>query len=179
VEFGHPVTIHTCPVLDCRSTGRWGHTVRVTDATTSPAAPPRDPRARRLHPRHAVYALLLVIVAVSIFVLFKKSQTNGVNLGNGAIERLIPAPGSKILSQDEIGIDLAPGYEATLSLNGTPIPEDELRIVPELNQVTFKALPYGETQLVQGQQNCVVATYWLSSAGPSQSTNRSWCFSVL
>jgi hypothetical protein len=153
--------------------------VRVTDATIPPTAPPSAPRTRRLQPRHAVYALLLVVVAVSVYVLFKKSQTNGVNIGNGAIERVIPAPGSKILSQDQIGIDLAPGHEATLTLNGTPIPEDELLIVPELNQVTFKASPDRETQLIPGQQNCVVATYWLSSTGPTQSSTYPWCFSVL
>jgi hypothetical protein len=109
----------------------------------------------------------------------QRSGTSGVDLDNGRIERLLPTPGSKILSQDEVGIDLAPGYEATLALNGTAIPEDELRIVPQLNQVTFKASPDRETQLRPAEQNCLVATYWLSSTGPSQSYNKSWCFSVL
>ncbi len=138
-----------------------------------------EPRTRRLQPHHAVYALLLVVVAVSIFVLFKKSQTNGVNVAGGSIERVIPAPGSKILSQDEIGIDLAPGYEAELTLNGTPIPLDELTVVPQLNQVTFKQTATSETQLIPAQQNCVIATYWPSASGKSQSSNYSWCFSVL
>jgi hypothetical protein len=151
----------------------------VTDATMPPTAPPSAPRTRRLHPRHAGYALLLVVVAVCVVVLYQRSEMNGVDLDNGRIERLIPTPGSKILSQDEIGIDLAPGYEATLTLNGTPIPEDELLIVPQLNQVTFKASPDRETQLIPAQQNCLVATYWLSSTGPAQSSTRSWCFSVL
>lgn len=138
-----------------------------------------EPRTRRLQPHHAVYALLLVVVAVSVFVLFKKSQTNGVNVAGGAIEQVIPAPGSKILSQDQIGIDLAPGYEGELTLNGTPIPLDELTVVPQLNQVTFKQTATSETQLIPAQQNCVVATYWPSASGPSQSSTYPWCFTVL
>jgi hypothetical protein len=126
-----------------------------------------------------VYVVLLIVVAVSVFVLFKKSQTNGVNLDDGTIEQLIPAPGSKILSQDEVGIDLAPGYEGELALNGTPIPLDELNVVPQLNKITFKQTSSSETQLVPAQQNCLTATYWPSASGPSQSTTRSWCFSVL
>jgi hypothetical protein len=151
----------------------------VTDATMPPPAPTGERPARRLHPRHGVYVLLLAVVAVSVVLLYQRSGTSGVDLDNGRIERLIPTPGSKILSQDEVGIDLAPGYEATLALNGTPIPEDELRIVPQLNQVTFKASPDRETQLRPAEQNCLVATYWLSATGPAQSYNKSWCFSVL
>ena len=110
--------------------------------------------------------LLLVVVVVCIVVLYQKSTTNATNLANGTIERLIPTPDSKILQQDTIGIDLAPGYEGTLSLNGTPIPDDQLTVVPQLNQVTFTPGPGKEYEQLPSGQNCLVATYWLSSTGP-------------
>src|SRR3546814_14504295 len=62
-----------------------------------------------------------------------------------------------VLRQSEIGVDLGPGYEGDLVVNGQPIPEEELRRVPEQNQVfylpgkgtTFEELP--------GGTNCVTA----------------------
>ena len=163
---------------DCRG-ARWrGHTVGVSDASTPPTTA-AAPRLRRLHPRHAVYALLIVVVVVCVVVLYKKAESGTTGLNNAAIDRLIPDPDAKILQQDTVGIDLASGYTATLTLNGTPIPDDQLTIVPQLNQVTFTPGPDKDTQLVPAQQNCLVATYWQLSTGPSQSNTQTWCFSVL
>jgi hypothetical protein len=178
VKFGYPVTADTFPPLDCRSTLPGRHTVGVTDAPTPPAAAPAARPRRRLQPHHAVFALLIVVVVVCVVVLFKKAESGTNGLDNSAIDRLIPAPDAKILQQDTIGIDLADGYTATLALNGTTIPDDQLTIVPQLNQVTFTPGPGKDTQLIPAQKNCLVATYWLLSTGPSQSKTQSWCFTV-
>ena len=137
------------------------------------------PKGRRLQPRHGVWLLLLAVVAVCIVVLYQKSTTNATNLDGGAIERLIPTPDSKVLQQETIGIDLAPGYEGTLALNGTPIPDDQLVVVPQLNQVTFTPGPGKVYEVLPAQQNCLVATFWLSAEGPGRPNTRSWCFTVL
>jgi hypothetical protein len=126
-----------------------------------------------------VFAVLLVIVGVCVYVLYQKAAEGTTGLDNSAIDRLIPTPNAKILQQDTIGIDLADGYTATLTLNGTPIPDDQLSLVPQLNQVTFTPGPNKDTQLVPAQQNCLVATYWQLATGPSQSNTQTWCFSVL
>jgi hypothetical protein len=125
-----------------------------------------------------VFAVLIVVVVVCVVVLFKKAQTGSNGLDNAAIDRLIPSPDAKIPSQDIIGIDLADGYTATLALNGTQIPDDQLTIVPQLNQVTYKAGLDSDIPLRPAQQNCLVATYWRLSTGPSQSQTQSWCFTV-
>jgi hypothetical protein len=125
-----------------------------------------------------VFALLIVVVVVCVVVLFKKAQTGSNGLDNAAIDRLIPSPNAKILAQDTVGIDLADGYTATLALNGTQIPDDQLNIVPQLNQITFAPGPDKETQLIAAQQNCMVATYWKLSTGPSSAQTQSWCFTV-
>ena len=95
------------------------------------------------------------------------------------IERLIPTPGSKILQQDGIGIDLAPGYEATIALDGVVIPKDQMVIVPALNQYQFKPGAGKVFETIPPGENCVVATYWLTRNGPDVATSRSWCFTVL
>jgi hypothetical protein len=45
---------------------------------------------------------------------------------------------SEVLRQAQIGIDLAPGWTGVLIINGTEIPEDQLTIIPELNQVFYQ-----------------------------------------
>ncbi len=93
------------------------------------------------------------------------------------VEHLRPGSGDEVLRQTEIGIDLAPGYEATLIINGEPIPDDELRRVPEQNQVFF--LPGASTTFPElpGGRNCVTAVVWRSSAGPGVDDRPvTWCF---
>jgi hypothetical protein len=136
-------------------------------------------RTRRLQPRHAAYAALLVVVAVCVVMLTQRSATTGTDLDGGTIERLIPTPDAKVLQQDTIGIDLAPGHEGVLSLDGVPIPEDQLLVVPALNQVTFTPGPGKDYEQLPAGEHCLTARYWRSDTGPQQSTLRSWCFTVV
>ncbi len=53
------------------------------------------------------------------------------------MEHLVPRNGAEVLRQSELGIDLAPGYEGTLVVNGVEMPTAQLRLVPEQNQVFF------------------------------------------
>jgi hypothetical protein len=145
----------------------------------STAGAPGAPRARRLQPHHAVYALLIVVIAVCVVILFKKAEHNTTDLDGGNIEQLIPAPGSKILRQETIGIDLAAGFDGTLTVNGTLIPDDQLTKVPSLNQIAFTPGSGKAVQELQAGQNCVIATYWLTATGPSQSSTMPWCFTVV
>lgn len=100
-------------------------------------------------------------------------------LDGGRIQRLIPSPGAKILQQDQVGIDMAPGFEATLTLNGVPLPLDQTEVVPAINQVTFRPSSGKVFEKLPAGQNCVVATYWESKYGPSVTSSRSWCFTVV
>jgi len=138
----------------------------------------RSPR-RRLAPRHLAWVALAAVAIVCIVIASRLGTADTGGFDGGRIERLIPLPGSKILQQDTIGIDMAPGYEATLALNGVAIPLDQSDVIAPINQTTFKPGPGKEfTQLPAGQ-NCVVATYWQSSVGPSVSSTRTWCFTVV
>lgn len=68
------------------------------------------------------------------------------------VEQTLPAEGSEILRQAQIGIDVGDLYDVVqLSINGTVLPDDELVRRSELNQVffqpaegfTFESLPEG------------------------------------
>lgn len=124
-------------------------------------------------------AAVVVVVAVCIGALVRLSNSGSTNLEGGAIERLIPAESDKMLQQEPIGVDLAPGYDGTLVVNGVPIPPDQLTKTPALNLVEFRPGPGKEIEQLPPGQNCVVATFWRSETGPAQSTSRAWCFTVV
>ena len=93
------------------------------------------------------------------------------------VEHLVPRAGAEVLQQFEVGIDLAPGYEGALAVNGVEIPEDELRLVPQQNQVFFQP---GEGKVLtelQAGPNCIEATAWRSSLGRGADDETfQWCF---
>ena len=164
-----------------------GQTLDVTTSdsandTTQPTADSAKLAAtsnRRFKPRFLAYAALLIIAAVCIVMVAQLGTSDTTELDGGRIQRLIPTPGAKILQQDIIGIDMAPGYEASLSLNGIPLPLDQTYVVPQTNQVTFKAGPGKVYDTLPAGQNCMIATYWQTAFGPSVSSSRSWCFTVI
>ena len=97
------------------------------------------------------------------------------------VERLIPAQGDAVLRQAELGIDLAPGYEAALVINGVPVPDDELRLVPAQNEVFFTPGEGKAVARLQAGSNCVQALVWKTSEGRGtpNDTSFTWCFDAL
>lgn len=97
------------------------------------------------------------------------------------VERLIPGEGDEVIRQAELGIDLAPGYEGTLLVNGVEIPDDELRLVPAQNQVFFTPGDGKVVEALQAGPNCALAVVWKSSVGRGTAEDKSftWCFEAL
>ena len=125
------------------------------------------------------YVGLVVIVVVCGYVLAQLYSDDDTSPQDAAIEQLLPAPESKILQQEQVGIDLAAGYEGRLAVNGVPLPDDEVQAVPQLNQIFFQPGPGKAFEQWPAGRNCTVATFWRSETGPSQSAVRSWCFTVV
>jgi hypothetical protein len=147
---------------------------------TSPPTPQKTPQ-KVTYPRWlwALGAGLAVVIVACVVLLAAQSSTNSTNLAGGAVERLIPADDDKMLQQAPVGIDLAAGYDGTLTVNGVPIPEDQLTRTPQLNLVEFQPGPGKEIEQLPPGENCVVATFWRSETGPAQSSGVSWCFTVV
>lgn len=131
-------------------------------------------------------------LAAGLFVVAYQSSTAGRagpepgTTGSEApfyVEQRIPRPDTEALSQQEIGFDLEPGWEAEfdIQINGTfiDLPFGELRVVPELNAVYYQP---GEGKTVESLvgEVCVLAQAWETARGRSVSTrNHAWCFQVL
>jgi hypothetical protein len=150
------------------------------DEDGSPRPPTKVPGVWRQIPLGVkVLLILLVLVACGgIAVVTQLSFESSGGLAGGAIEQLIPAKSSKILQQDEIGIDLQTGFSADLAVNGVPIPEDQVTRQSGLDTVLFQPGPDKVFEQWPAGQNCVVATFWANDVGPQQSKTQSWCFTA-
>lgn len=162
---------------DGRSRAEWGQTERVSDPTApQPSRPPSSVRYQVA----VVAAVLVAMLALFAGIRATKTSDTGAVLVNGrpdVVERVIPAEGTQVLHQSEIGVDLAPGYEGALLLNGTAIPDKELRLVPQQNQLFFAPGPDRSFAALPSGRNCVTAIVWKSAAGRTASDlSFQWCF---
>jgi hypothetical protein len=138
-------------------------------------------RAPMSQGRYRLLIALLVTGAVVALVVAVRATATGDDDGATAsdvVERFVPRAGDDVLRQAELGVDLAPGYDGTILVNGVEIPAEEQRRVPEQNQVFFTP---GEGKAVErlfAGRNCAVALVWKSSEGRGSANDRTftWCF---
>ena len=157
------------------------------------------PNATRKTDRDGVYDRLMstrdriVISGLLAFglVLLVLAATNGASdgaditvSGNPAIDALIPERESEVLRRGEIGIDLAEGFQAALTIETSDgrsiaIPSDQLEGNFQDNLGRFIFRP-GEGQVLDvlpPQSNCVRATFWPITDRQDAQEIR-WCFEV-
>jgi hypothetical protein len=149
----------------------------VSDPAPSPA-PSTSVRYR------IVVAVALLAVAGMLYAAVHLTNTKDANPVTvqsrpDVLERVIPEDGSTEPRQSEFGVDLAPGYDGTLIVNGTEIPRDELRRVPAQNEVYFTP---GKDKIIDELNGPVTvrAVVWKSSVGRGkQDQTFQWTFTAL
>lgn len=132
--------------------------------------------------RLVVAAALLVAGALVWYSASLKAEPESPTLTDSAVEMLVPARDTPTaIRQAEIGIDLAPGWDADLRINGVDIPEDEERDSPALNQVFFKPGPGKVIESLEPGPVQVTAIIWRPVDGETRdngSRSVTWSFRV-
>src|SRR3546814_19645482 len=105
--------------------------------------------------RYRARIAIAIVTAVGALVLGVRATNTGgednvtISSRPDMVEHVYPPNGDQVLRQSEIGVDLGPGYEGDLVVNGQPIPEEELRRVPEPKPVIYlprKGPPFAEAR---------------------------------
>jgi hypothetical protein len=161
----------------------------MSEPMSEPTGDPTTPPPVSLPPTSTRYKLAvaaaLALAVGAMYLAVTRTSEGGDDLPVEAasrpevVEHLIPFNGAEVLRQAELGIDLAPGYEGALIVNGVEIPESDLRLVPEQNQVFFSPGEGKAIEELPGGTTCVVAIAWKSSVGRGvQDEPFRWCFEV-
>ena len=94
------------------------------------------------------------------------------------VQLLAPPDGSNVLSQAQIEIDLTAPYDAHLSINGVPVPDDQLQKHPELSQVVFTPGAGKVFEKLPSGRNCVEADVFRVDGTNEAVPPVRWCFNV-
>jgi hypothetical protein len=150
--------------------------------STTPTPPPYPASSLRYR---LLITVALLVAAGTLLLAIHLTNTDdadpvSVKGQPSVVQQLIPTNGSSELRQSEFGIDLAPGYDAALVVNGIEIPTKQLRRVPAQNQVFFTPGPGKAIEELDAGTTCVVAVVWKSSEGRGTTQDRTvpWCFTV-
>ena len=131
--------------------------------------------------RRRILLTLAVASAIGILVFgFTRDQGREGTAASGgdAVEQLIPAEDSEVLSQNAIGINLAPGYTGELSIDGTPVPDDELQDDRQTFQILYRPSEESALGVLPAGETCAQAVIWPISEGRESARTVSWCFNV-
>lgn len=140
---------------------------------------PRPTTRRLVTLRRVVFAALLILAGFSLYLagtLHDDSPTAGAR--SRVVKTVSPRPGSIQPRQTEILVELDTGYEGDLSVNGTPIPDDQLNVIQGLNRITYTPRPGREIEALPAGVNCAVVRFRPLASSPGQAGSYRWCFSV-
>jgi hypothetical protein len=138
--------------------------------------------------RRTVISLVLAacLVGLGYGLSLSRSTNKPVIYSDPAVKVLTPEPGDLALRQATIGVTLAPAFtlaQATspgfsISTGGqvTPIPQDQLDIIPGLNQYFFTPGPGKDVTQLQPGRNCVTLHIKRADDPSDQGHSFSWCF---
>ena len=92
-----------------------------------PARPGRTKRPPMSTAKRRMVTAVVMVLALALLVWGNRTATSGSRPKlDPAVVALFPNEGAQALRQTEVGVDLDPGYDGRLVINGTAIPEAQM-----------------------------------------------------
>jgi hypothetical protein len=126
-----------------------------------------------------VMSVLLAFSVASLYVAFTlHDDSPNPRLRPQAILAVSPLPASLQLRQTEIFVELAPRFTGTLTVNGIPVPDDQLDVIEGLNRYAFTPGAGKEIEELPPGRACAVVDYTPVADASDPGGSYRWCFSV-
>jgi hypothetical protein len=96
------------------------------------------------------------------------------------IATVYPKPGTpSVERQTVVFVELQPGFDGTLAINGRVIPDDQIdRLSTGNSRLAFSPGPGKEFSQLPPDRNCVVLSYFHTGQTPEKASQYSWCFNL-
>lgn len=151
-------------------------------ATPLRTLPAGRPRRRRLPSLPVIVVGLGGLLAVNLLVLAGhgggQGQDNPGSPPPVEIESLVPVPGAVIRPQEDVGADLKDTYTGVLSIDDHRLPEDQLKIIPALGQVTFRPGPEKDIRALAPGFHSATILFWPQEKDESVGRSYTWTFTA-
>lgn len=155
-----------------------------------PEPPIGAARIRPVMPtRIRILLAVLTVTALAIFVgAYRANNDPSANSSCAqprAIDLLYPNCNTLAFQQAQVGVDMAPGYTADLTVNGEVIPDDQIEHRAAENAVDARVLPDlflftpGSGKVIErlkAETNCAKVTYHRVDANDGTATTFTWCW---
>lgn len=130
--------------------------------------------------RFLLIILLLSIVAITVVIAISSSDTNPVTVNNSQVRAVTPTPGGLHTPRGDIVINLEPGLQGRLSIDGQIIPDDEIIFIPGEGSLTFRPQIDHTFEMFEAKTYSAEITFWPEGQRePSNSQTYSWDFKVM
>jgi hypothetical protein len=155
----------------------------ATDGTGRPTR-----RAARGGPVITVRRLVTSVIlagalALLVWGLSTTRPTNtAVTYNDEAVQLLEPEPGALALRQEHIAVTLKPAYTLAqanasgMSINSTPIPQDEIQVLPSLNQYIYTPGEGKAVTALPPGRNCATVIIKVAANPADPGHPFAWCF---
>jgi hypothetical protein len=123
-------------------------------------------------------ALALLVVGLS----GTRPTAAPITYSDPAVQSLQPEPGVLALRQEAIAVTLKPNYGLAqqagpgMSINDTPIPQDQVQVQPGLNEYSFSPGSGKVLSTLPPGRNCASILIKVASDPSDQGHAFGWCF---
>jgi hypothetical protein len=157
----------------------------MTTTTETGRRPPSGaPRPALVTPRRIITSVVLAgALAVLVWGLSgTRPPSTPVTYTNPAVQAVQPQPEVLALRQEAIGVTLKPNYTLAqqntdgMSVNGTGIPQDQIQVMPSLNEYLYTPAPGKVVAALPPGRNCASVLIRLASDPGDPGTPFGWCF---
>ena len=138
--------------------------------------------------RLLIAAALVVVVVLAIYVN-DNAVTGDEETSQSKpsyVEQLIPASGSEVPVQSQVGLDLRVGYDAYLDVNGVEIRNtvtdptaDGLQKTLTVGRVDYTPMKGHRVEKLVSGENCITAFIWKQEDGEDTARPLRWCFTAV
>jgi len=126
-----------------------------------------------------VMSVLLAFSAAAMYVAFTEhDESPNPRLRPQAIRAVSPQPATLQLRQTEIFVELSPEFTGALTVNGKPIPDDQLDVIKGLNRYAFTPGKNKEIESLPPGRACAVVDYTPVDGSAATAGTYRWCFNV-
>ena len=105
------------------------------------------------------------------------STVTGVQ-GDSAVQLTAPASESSVLNQAQVLIDLNVNYDATMSIQGVAIPDNQLQKTPATGVIAFTPGPGKALEKLPQGRVCATANVFRIDGTVEDPHTVTWCFNV-
>ena len=119
-------------------------------------------------------ALLLLALVLSVVGLQSVKDQRTATCSHGVVLSLIPCPGDTDLRQGAIGVVMANGWQASLTVDATVIPDDQ--VVVRGQQYLYRPGPGTATGALAPGEHSAMVSYYPTATGPIATQTFAWSF---